>query len=96
MAGLLRKPGSLLRPDRSSAPEPGLRSCSRTGRSGSCCFRSKTDLVQQFADRLSNVDSLSDAQALIAEFRALTGEVELPQELVAAIPFDLSKLQGLI
>ncbi len=57
---------------------------------------SKTDLVQQFADRLSNVDSLSDAQALIAEFRALTGEVELPQELVAAIPFDLSKLQGLI
>ena len=57
---------------------------------------SKTDLVQQFADRLSNVNSLSDAQALIAEFRALTGEVELPQELVAAIPFDLSKLQGLI
>ncbi|EEB62349.1 transglycosylase family protein [Corynebacterium amycolatum] len=57
---------------------------------------SKTDLIQQFADRLSNVDSLSDAQALIAEFRALTGQVELPQELVAAIPFDLSKLQGLI
>ena len=57
---------------------------------------SKTDLIQQFADRLSNVTSLSDAQALIAEFRALTGQVELPQELVAAIPFDLSKLQGLI
>lgn len=57
---------------------------------------SKTDLVQQFADRLSNVDSLSDAQALIAEFRALTDQIELPQELVAAIPFDLSKLQGLI
>lgn len=57
---------------------------------------SKTDLIQQFADRLSNVDSLSDAQALIAEFRALTGQIELPQELVAAIPFDLSKLQGLI
>lgn len=57
---------------------------------------SKTDLVQQFADRLSNVDSLSDAQALIAEFRALTGQIELPQELVATIPFDLSKLQGLI
>lgn len=57
---------------------------------------SKTDLIQQFTDRLSNVDSLSDAQALIAEFRALTGQIELPQELVAAIPFDLSKLQGLI
>ncbi len=57
---------------------------------------SKTDLIQQFADRLSNVTSLSDAQALIAEFRALTGQIELPQELVAAIPFDLSKLQGLI
>lgn len=57
---------------------------------------SKTDLIQQFADRLSNVDSLSDAQALIAEFRALTGQIELPQELVTAIPFDLSKLQGLI
>ena len=57
---------------------------------------SKTDLIQQFADRLSNVDSLSDAQALIAEFRALTGQIELPQELVAAIPFDLSKLQGLV
>ena len=57
---------------------------------------SKTDLVQKFADRLSNVNSLSDAQALIAEFRALTGQIELPQELVAAIPFDLSKLQGLI
>lgn len=52
-------------------------------------------LVQGFIDRASHARTLSDVQGLIAEFRSLTGQLQLPQELINAVPFDLSLLAGL-
>lgn len=83
------------RPHPSSGASKVVSGNAASGNGASNSSNSNADLIQSYIDRLSNVTSLSDAQALIAEFRSLTGQFQLPQEIVDAIPFDLSALSAL-